>query len=259
MQNVDVVAILDRAAMNKNHMILVFWCSLIMLFDGYDMVIYGSLLPHLMNDWQLTPQKAGLLGSASLIGMMVGAATLTMAADKFGRKKIILTCTSLFSVAVIFNIFASDPISFFICRFFTGVGLGGAVPIMVTMIKEMAPSMHRNKLINFMLAFYGLGAILSGLAGLFLIPVFGWESVFVLAGVSILVIPLLNKTFPESVSFLIQKDRQEEVVDSLKQLNPTHLHQPDMMCAEKIGGLNLVNYTYSSGVYHEQKTSELYN
>ncbi len=229
MQTINVVGILDRAPMNKHHILLVFWCSVIMLFDGYDMVIYGSLLPHLMNDWQLSPERAGVLGSASLIGMMVGAISLTLAADKLGRKKIILLCTSVFSIAVILNTFANTPTSFFVLRFFTGMGLGGAVPIMVTIIKEMAPSAYRNRLINFMLAMYGVGAILSGLAGLFVIPAFGWQSVFVLAGLSIFLLPLLHKTFPESVSFLIQTHQQHQVVEALKKLNPHHQHQADMI------------------------------
>ena len=205
-----------------------------MLFDGYDMVIYGSLLPHLMNDWQLSPERAGVLGSASLIGMMVGAMSFTIAADQLGRKKIILLCTTVFSLAVILNSFANNPTSFFVLRFFTGMGLGGAVPIMVTIIKEMAPSTHRNRLINFMLAMYGVGAILSGLAGLFLIPAFGWQSVFVLAGLSIFLLPLLYKTFPESVSFLIQTQQQQKVVQSLRKLNPFHQHQADMVYVNEV-------------------------
>lgn len=248
MQNVDVIGILDKAPLNKQHIILVFWCSLIMLFDGYDMVIYGSLLPHLMNDWQLSAQQAGFLGSASLIGMMIGAVTLTMAADKLGRKRIILLCTTLFSIAVLANCFADDPPSFFICRLLTGFGLGGAIPTMVTIIKEMAPSHYRNRLINFMLAIYGVGAILSGLAGLFLIPVLGWQSVFIFGGLSILLLPLLYKTFPESIHYLVKNNLQQDVIQSLKKLNPKHQHQEGMVYVnESIGAeqktslLNLFN------------------
>lgn len=244
MQNIDVTSILDKAPINKQHFILVFWCSVIMLFDGYDMVIYGSLLPHLMNDWQLSAQQAGFLGSASLIGMMIGAVTLTIAADKFGRKRIVLFCTTLFSLAVLSNCFADNPANFFICRLFTGIGLGGAIPTMVTIIKEMAPSDYRNRLINFMLAMYGVGAILSGLAGLFLIPVLGWQAVFILGGLSILLLPLLYKTFPESVRYLVQKNLQHEVIHALKKLNPNHQHQEGMLYINE-------------GVGSEQKTSLL--
>ncbi|OTG87003.1 aromatic acid/H+ symport family MFS transporter [Acinetobacter sp. ANC 4558] len=229
MQNVNAVELIDRASLNKHHKILVFWCAVIMLFDGYDLVIYGSVLPHLMTEWQLSPQTAGLLGAASLMGMMLGAVTLGMAADKFGRKNIIIFCTILSSVAVTMNGFAHDTDTFFICRLLTGVGLGGAVPNLVTIIKEMAPGNYRNRLINFVLAFYGVGAIISGLAGLFLIPTFGWQATFWIAGTCIFLIPLMYKTFPESISYLIQKNRQDDVVKTLEKLNPAHQHQTNMM------------------------------
>lgn len=238
MKNVDAVSIVNQAKLNQYHIMLVFWCSLLMLFDGYDMVIYGSLLPHLMTEWQISPARAGLLGSASLIGMMLGAATLTMASDKFGRKKIILLCTTIFSFAMIMNFFAYDQNSFFICRLITGFGLGGAIPTMVTIIKEMAPQEYRNRLINFMLAFYGVGAILSGLAGLFLIPAFGWKSVFIIGGLSLLVLPFMYRTFPESIHYLLQKNQQQDIIQSLGRLNPQHIHHNEMHYISDVSNQN---------------------
>ena len=228
MQNINAATLIDKAPLNTQHKILVFWCALIMLFDGYDLVIYGSVLPRLMAEWHLTPQTAGLLGAASLMGMMIGAVTLGMAADKFGRKNIIVACTILSSLAVAMNGFAYDTTTFFICRLLTGVGLGGAVPNLVTIIKEMAPSSHRNRLINLMLSFYGVGAIISALSGLFLIPTFGWEVTFWIAGSCILVVPIMYKTLPESISYLIQKNKQSEVIRTLAKFNPAHKHQPNM-------------------------------
>lgn len=228
MQKVNAIGLIDRTTLNKHHKLLVFWCSTIMLFDGYDLVIYGSVLPHLMTEWALSPQTAGLLGAASLMGMMIGAVTLGMAADKFGRKNIIICCVILASIAVALNGFAHNTQTFFICRLFTGIGLGGAVPNLVTIIKEMSPNTHRNRLITLMLSFYGVGAILSGISGLFFIPRFGWQITFWVAGLFIFVIPFIYKTFPESISYLIHKNRQADVVKTLEKFNPLHQHQPEM-------------------------------
>ena len=60
-----------------------------MLLDGYDLVIYGSMLSRLINKWNLASQAAGLFGAASLICIMIGTLTLGIAADNFGRKNII--------------------------------------------------------------------------------------------------------------------------------------------------------------------------
>ena len=228
MQKVNAIGLIDQTMLNKHHKLLVFWCSIIMLFDGYDLVIYGSVLPHLMTEWQLSPQTAGLLGAASLMGMMIGAVTLGMAADKFGRKNVIIACIVLASIAVALNGFAYDTTIFFICRLLTGIGLGGAVPNLVTIVKEMSPNTHRNRLITLVLAFYGVGAILSGLSGLYFIPRMGWQITFWAAGLFIFVIPFIYKTFPESLSYLIHKNRQAEVVKTLEKFSPQHQHQPDM-------------------------------
>ncbi len=222
MQRINAVDILDTAKLSRFHFLLVFWCSFIMLFDGYDLVIYGSVLSHLMTEWSLTPSQAGMLGSSSMLGMMVGAVVLGTTADRFGRRPIILFCVALFSVAAFINAFAFDATTFGICRFLTGVGLGGVVPNLVTILKEMAPTQYRNRLINLMLSFFAVGGLLSALAGMYLIPLLGWHSPFYIAGLSLLCLPLLYKTLPESVAYLVNKDRQDEVGQLLKVINPAH-------------------------------------
>lgn len=228
MININASKLIDQTPLNKHHKLLVFWCSVIMFFDGYDLVIYGSVLPHLMKEWALTPQIAGLLGSSSLIGMMIGAMTLGTAADKFGRKNIIIFCIILASIAMILNGFAYNVTTFFICRMLTGIGLGGAVPNLVTIVKEMSPATHRNRLITIVLALYGVGAILSGISGLYFIPRMGWEVTFWIAGLFIFLIPIIYKSIPESITYLIQKNRQSDVAASLKKFAPDHIHQSDM-------------------------------
>lgn len=222
MQRINAVDVVDSAKLNGFHYLLVFWCSFIMMFDGYDLVIYGSVLPHLMTEWSLSAGQAGMLGSSSMLGMMVGALTLGTVADRFGRRPIILFCVALFSLAAFANAFAHDATTFGLCRFLTGVGLGGVVPNLVTILKEMSPGAYRNRLINLMLSFFAVGGLLSALAGMYLIPAFGWHSPFYIAGLSIVALPLLYKTLPESVAYLVHRDRQAEVARVLGKINPAH-------------------------------------
>lgn len=95
--------VLKDTRVNSFHLMIMFWCSMLMLFDGYDLVIYGSVLPHLMSDWNLSPVAAGFIGSSALFGMMVGALTLGSSSDRFGRRKVILACLVFFSVAALAN------------------------------------------------------------------------------------------------------------------------------------------------------------
>ena len=63
MRTIDAGALLDGARFSAFHMRVLFWCALIIIFDGYDLVIYGVVLPALMKDWGLSALEAGLLGS----------------------------------------------------------------------------------------------------------------------------------------------------------------------------------------------------
>ena len=80
-------------------------CWLAVLFDGLDMFIYGSVLPHMLEEKALgiTSVQAGDLGSYATFGMLVGALAAGTVADRVGRKKLMVSCVTLFSLARIFS------------------------------------------------------------------------------------------------------------------------------------------------------------
>ncbi len=72
MNRQSAAAVIDAARFNRTHWLILGWGCFIMLFDGYDMVIYGSVVPRLMQEWQLSPVQAGTLGRCALFGMLFG-------------------------------------------------------------------------------------------------------------------------------------------------------------------------------------------
>src|SRR5271169_1677315 len=117
--------VVDATRVNSFHLLIMFWCSMLMLFDGYDLVIYGSVLPQLMVDWKLPAVTAGIIGSSALFGMMIGALSLGSSSDRVGRRRVILVCLVVFGLAAFGNGFCENSTQFVVCRFVTGVGLGG--------------------------------------------------------------------------------------------------------------------------------------
>lgn len=83
---VNINELIDKAHFTSFHWKVLIWCLLIIIFDGYDLVIYGVALPLLMQQWSLTAVEAGLLASAALFGMMFGAMIFGTLSDKLGRK-----------------------------------------------------------------------------------------------------------------------------------------------------------------------------
>ena len=141
----DINEVIDNAKFNKFHWSVVWLCALLLIFDGYDLFIYGVILPVLMTEWSLTPVQAGALGSYALFGMMFGALVFGPMADKIGRKKGVLICFVLFTVATFLNGFASNVTEFGIYRFIAGLGCGGLMPNAVALMNEYAPRRSRGQ------------------------------------------------------------------------------------------------------------------
>lgn len=140
MRTLDVHPIIDNARFTPFHWMVMAWCGLLLVFDGYDLFIYGVVLPVIMKEWALTPLQAGALGSYALFGMMFGALVFGSLADRIGRKKGIAICFALFSTATILNGFATTPSEFGIYRFIAGLGCGGLMPNAVALMNEYAPN-----------------------------------------------------------------------------------------------------------------------
>ncbi|WP_087649605.1 MFS transporter [Caballeronia choica] len=211
---------LYNTSLNSRHLMVMFWCSMLMLFDGYDLVIYGSILPQLMHDWELSPVTAGFIGSSALFGMMVGALTLGSSSDRFGRRRIVLLCLVVFGIAAFGNAFCTNTTEFAVCRFLTGIGLGGMVPNIVALVTEMAPRSKRNIMVTIMLSFFSVGGVIAALAGKAITPEFGWRANFLIAGLPLLFFPVFYKWLPESISYLISQKRYGQAGPILREYAP---------------------------------------
>ena len=220
MRTIDVQAVIDPARFSGFHWQLLGWCSLLLIFDGYDLFIYGVVLPVLMQEWGLSALQAGMLGSYALFGMMLGAVLFGTLADQVGRKKGIAVCCLLFSTATLVNGFASTPVEFGICRFIAGLGCGGLMPNVVALMNEYAPKKARSLLVAVMFCGYPLGGMLSAGVGIYLLPRFGWEAMFFAAALPLLLLPLILRQLPESIGILWREGHTEQARALLLRVDP---------------------------------------
>ncbi|ENW81946.1 hypothetical protein F909_01635 [Acinetobacter sp. ANC 3929] len=207
---VNINDIIDKARFAAFHWKVLIWCLIIIIFDGYDLVIYGVVLPLLMQQWSLTAVQAGLLASAALFGMMFGAMIFGTLSDKLGRKKTILICVTLFSGFTFLGAFASNPIEFAILRFIAGLGIGGVMPNVVALMTEYAPKKIRSTLVALMFSGYAIGGMSSALLGAWLVKDMGWQIMFLIAGIPLLLLPVIWKFLPESLAFLVKSNHHNQ-------------------------------------------------
>ncbi len=216
----NINTLIDEAKFTPFHWGVLFWCLLIIIFDGYDLVIYGVALPLLMQEWGLNAVQAGLLASTALFGMMFGAMCFGTLSDKIGRKKTIMICVSIFSGFTFLGAFASNPTEFGILRFIAGLGIGGVMPNVVALMTEYAPKRIRSTLVALMFSGYAIGGMSSALLGAWLVPLHGWQIMFYIAILPLLALPLVWKFLPESLMYLTNKKELEKVSNIVQKIAP---------------------------------------
>lgn len=220
MQKLDVHALIGASKFNRFHGLVLFWCVLILIIDGYDLAVVGAALPSIMKDMGITATSAGIMAGAALFGTMLGAIFLGTLSDRLGRPKMIAFCVALFSIFTAAAGLTKDPVSFSIVRFVAGLGIGGVLPIVTAQMGEFSPAALRTRLVTFVFAGYSVGGILVALTAKELIESHGWQWVFFVAGLPVVLIPFILKTMPESAAFLIKKGRKSEVYALVKRVDP---------------------------------------
>ncbi|WP_336931239.1 MFS transporter [Acinetobacter tandoii] len=219
-QTLNINTVVDEAKFTPFHWSVLIWCLLIIIFDGYDLVIYGVALPLLMQEWELSAVQAGLLASTALFGMMFGAMSFGTLSDKLGRKKTIMICVAIFSGFTFLGAFASSPVEFGILRFLAGLGIGGVMPNVVALMTEYAPKRIRSTLVAVMFSGYAIGGMASALLGAWLVADHGWKIMFFIAGIPFVALPIIWKFLPESLMFLTKKGETAQVAEIVQKISP---------------------------------------
>src|SRR5437868_13313194 len=156
---------------------------LITLLDGFDLQTISLAAPLLAEKWSVSAQSFGPVFAAGPMGMAVGAIFLGMLADRMGRKRLIIATTAIFGLFSLLTAFAPSLPGLTACRFLTGLGLGGLLPNLIALTTEYAPSRLRGFLTTLTFCGLSFGSMLGGVFGAWLMPAFGWQSIFVAGGV----------------------------------------------------------------------------
>lgn len=217
----------DDARFNRFHAKVLLWCLLILIIDGYDIAVAGIALPSIMQQMGVNASTAGFMASSALFGMMFGAMVLGTLSDLIGRRWALSIGVMLFSVFTAAAGFTKDPISFSVVRFIAGLGIGGVLPIIVAQMVEYSPKKIRSLMTALMTSGYALGGILAAVLGKQLIGEYGWQVVFIAAGVPVLLIPFILKLVPESMTYLISRRRNGELAEVARNLQPGVKHPAD--------------------------------
>jgi AAHS family 4-hydroxybenzoate transporter-like MFS transporter len=207
----DISEFIDSRPVGIYQIRILVTCLIVMLLDGFDMQVIGIAIPALAHAWGLTPKAFGLALTAGPVGMLLGAAILGPVADRYGRRRPVIAAVTLFGLATLLSAFVSTPTGLALTRLLTGLGLGGVLPNVVALSAEYVPTRARGTLSTLTYTGVPIGALASGLVGTWLIPSYGWQSVFYVGGL----VPLAIAAYaifalPESIRFIAARAEQSE-------------------------------------------------
>lgn len=210
-QTVDIQKFIDGNKFSKFQWLVFIISFLVILLDGFDTASIGYIAPSLLKEWGIAkPQLAPVL-SAALAGLALGSVVIGPLADRFGRKLLLSGAVCLFGMASLVSATAGSLDELVAWRFITGLGLGAAMPLAVTLASEFAPSRRRAVLTTAMFTGFPLGAALGGFLSAWMIPQWGWRSVLQLGGVLPICLALVMLiVLPESVRYLVARGASAE-------------------------------------------------
>lgn len=202
-----------RPAPPRRPAFVVLICFVSIVFDGYDLVVYGTTIPSILayEEWGVTPEQAGAIGSYALMGMLIGTLTVGAITDILGRRKIMLISIAWFSAAMGLSALSTSPEMLGFLRFVAGLGLGGVVPTAIALTVEYSPKDRRQLNNALMYSGYFIGGILTALVGLSLLPHVDFRAMYAIGALPlVLVLPVAWRYLPESVAFLVARGRHDE-------------------------------------------------
>lgn len=189
------------------------------MFDAWDVALNGFLTPLVGTEFGLSPGQQGLVATANLIGMAVGAVAWGTVADRIGRKRAFSITLLVFALFSVLGALSPNLELFLALRFLAGVGLGGCIPVDYAIVSEFSPRRQRGKVLSAMDGWWPVGTTLAGISATLLVPVSGnWRWMLVLMILPALLLFWVRRGVPESPLYLVRKGREaeaREVIDDL--------------------------------------------
>ncbi len=218
--NAALVARLERIPITRRLLMIRIIIGAATFFDAYTVLVIAFAMPQLVTQWGLTPGWVAMILSAGYVGQFVGAILFGWVAEKIGRLPTLLITIVVFVSMDIACLFAWNGASILVFRFLQGIGTGGEVPVASAYINEFIGARKRGRFFLLYEVIFPVGLLFAGLAGYFLVPVYGWRALFVVGLVPALLMIPLRMLMPESPRWLASRgrlDKADEVVTMLEQ------------------------------------------
>jgi MFS family permease len=215
----NIPARLDRLPWARFHWLVVIGLGTVWILDGLEVTIVGAIAPRLTEKGSgiaISTAQIGVAAAVYVVGACVGALFFGQLTDRFGRKRLFLITLGVYILATLATTASWTPWYFFLCRFFTGAGIGGEYSAINSAIDELIPARVRGRVDLIINGSYWLGAAGGSAVAILLLDKallsadVGWRLAFVLGALLGLGVLIVRRHVPESPRWLFIHGREEE-------------------------------------------------
>ncbi|HFP7023021.1 TPA: 3-(3-hydroxy-phenyl)propionate transporter MhpT [Acinetobacter baumannii] len=186
----------------KSSSITILLCFVIAVIEGLDLQAAGIAASGIKEHFSLHPEQLGIFFSAGILGLLPGTLLGGRYADKVGRKTVLIWSVGIFAIFTLMTVWVNSFTQLLIVRFLAGVGLGAALPNLITLASEAATPRNRGRAVGMMYCGLPVGAILLSFWAAY-DQTGSWKSIFYIGGIMpLIVIPFMIKFLPESQEYL---------------------------------------------------------
>jgi AAHS family 4-hydroxybenzoate transporter-like MFS transporter len=208
-REVDVAGVVDAARLGRFRVGVFILLGACLVMDGFDLQAMGFVAPALVREWGIPSARMGPVFGAGLLGLFLGSIASGVVADRIGRRPVLLAATLIFAAFTLLTAFAASMASLLAIRLGAGLGLGAMMPNATALVGEYSPSRRRIATMMIVTNGFMVGAVLGGLLSAWLIPAYGWRSVFWVGGiVPLALLAPMAVWLPESLQFLALRGRE---------------------------------------------------
>jgi AAHS family 4-hydroxybenzoate transporter-like MFS transporter len=207
---------IDARPLGSYQILTTVLCGVVLVLDGFNAQSIGFLAPPISETLHIPLKSFGPIFGAGLFGLMLASMAIGPIADRWGRKGAIVGSTLAFAVFTLMTPHAATFNQLLILRFFTGLGLGGAIPNAIALTVEYSPKRLVSTAVGVLMSGLPLGLVTGGLVASAIMPRWGWQSVLYSGGVLPLVLGVvLILWLPESVRFLSVRGGNEKKISRI--------------------------------------------
>jgi AAHS family 4-hydroxybenzoate transporter-like MFS transporter len=237
LNNVNVGDVINRSAISPVQILVFVLGIAIALIDGYDTQTVAYALTSMAAEWNVKPQAFAPALTAGLLGLMIGGMLVGQLGDKFGRKPMVIVSTVLFGLFTLLIAYVDSVDELLWLRLFAGIGLGGVLPNITTMVADYAPEHRRRTVVMVIIGSLAAGAFLGGVLAGHVIPVLGWRAIFEIGGAASFVLAAVALlVLPESPLFLAARDPEDRRIPLiLKRIAPSLVLGPNATFIAHVG------------------------